>query len=176
MMAAGTGPSQVAYLLGEADACPTPEHTMKTVQKTALLWYSARQMYDLVIDVARYPEFLPWCDHTRIIEQDEHGMTAEIGMAFKALRQSFVTRNTHVPGREVTLQLVRGPFSRLQGHWTFTPVGDADDAACRIELTLSYAFKAPMAAIVGPLFNRIAKSLVDAFVKRAEQVYGAASA
>lgn len=148
---------------------------MKTVQKSALLWYSARQMYDLVTDVARYPEFLPWCDHTRVIAEDEQGMTAEIGMAFKALRQSFVTRNEHVPGREVRLHLVKGPFSSLQGRWTFTPVGEESDQACRVELTLSYAFKAPLAAIVGPLFNRIANSMVDAFVARAEQVYGAAA-
>lgn len=148
---------------------------MKTVQKSALLWYSARQMYDLVTDVARYPEFLPWCDHTRVIEEDEQGMTAEIGMAFKALRQSFVTRNEHVPDREVRLQLVKGPFSNLQGRWTFTPVGAASEPACRVELMLTYAFKAPMAAIVGPLFNRIANSMVDAFVARAEQVYGSAT-
>lgn len=132
-------------------------------------------MYDLVTDVARYPEFLPWCDHTRVISEDEHGMTAEIGMAFKALRQSFVTRNEHVPGREVRLNLVKGPFSSLQGRWTFTPVGEADEQACRVELTLSYGFKAPMAAIVGPLFGRIANSMVDAFVARAEQIYGAAA-
>ena len=133
-------------------------------------------MYDLVVDVRRYPEFLPWCDHSRVITETEDGMTAEIGMAFKALRQSFVTRNEHVPGREVRLHLVKGPFSRLEGQWTFTPIGEEGESACRVELSLHYAFKGPMATIVAPLFNRIANSLVDAFVKRAEQVYGAASA
>lgn len=149
---------------------------MKTVQKTALLWYSATQMYDLVTDVARYPEFLPWCDYTRVISETDDGMTAEIGMALKSFRQSFVTRNEHVPGREVRLHLVKGPFSSLEGQWTFTPIGNGDDNACRIELKLRYAFKGPMAALVGPIFNRIANTLVDAFVKRAEQIYGPASA
>lgn len=131
-------------------------------------------MYDLVVDVSRYPEFLPWCDHARVLEETDAGMTAEIGMAFKALKQSFVTRNVHEPGRAVHLQLVRGPFSKLEGQWTFTPIGQPGENACRVELTLAYGFKGPMAAVAGPLFGRIANSLVDAFVSRADQVYGTA--
>lgn len=146
---------------------------MKSVEKSVLLWYSAQQMFDLVTDVARYPEFLPWCNHASVLTQSDNEMTAEVGIAFKGVKQSFVTRNTHVPGREVRLQLIKGPFSRLQGLWRFTPVGDDDQQACRVELTLEYGFSnRVLATVVGPVFDRIANSMVDAFVKRAEQVYG----
>ena len=146
---------------------------MKTVHKSVLIWYSAEEMYALVTDVARYPEFLPWCDKSRVIAQDESGMTAEVGLAFGGLRQSFTTRNTHVPGRSVQLKLVSGPFSNLDGTWKFNPVGEAGERACRVELDLSYGFSNfALQALVGPVFDTIASSLVEAFVKRAEQVYG----
>ena len=146
---------------------------MKNVQKSVLIWYSGQEMYDLVVDIAKYPQFLPWCDHARVLSTEPDGMTAEVGIAFGGLRQSFTTRNRHVPGREVHLQLVRGPFSQLEGQWRFEPVGDGSQRACRVELSLRYGFDSrPLAALVGPVFDRIAGSLVDAFVKRADEVYG----
>src|SRR3954451_7004871 len=72
--------------------------SMKTVHKSVLIWYSAEEMYALVTDVAKYPEFLPWCDRSKVVEQSEFGMTAEVGLAFSGFHQSFTTRNTHVPG------------------------------------------------------------------------------
>ncbi|CAM5788228.1 type II toxin-antitoxin system RatA family toxin [Ottowia pentelensis] len=148
---------------------------MKSVHKSVLIWYSPAEMYALVTDVARYPEFLPWCDHARVLSETETGMTAEVGIAFKGVKQSFTTRNEHVPEREVRMHLVDGPFSRLEGDWRFMPVGDGTQRACRIDLKLDYGFSnAVLAAVVGPVFDRIATSMVDAFVKRAEQVYGAA--
>jgi ribosome-associated toxin RatA of RatAB toxin-antitoxin module len=100
-------------------------------------------------------------------------MKAEVGISFSGIRQTFTTRNEHVPGRQIDMALVDGPFSRLEGHWRFTPVGDAGQRACKVELTLDYAFRsATLAALVGPVFDKIAASLVDAFVKRAEQVLG----
>jgi len=146
---------------------------MKSVHKSVLIWYSAEEMYALVTDVARYPEFLPWCDRARVIEQDEAGMTAEVGLSFGGIRQSFTTRNTHVPGREVQLKLVDGPFSNLDGVWKFNPVGEEGERACRVELDLRYGFSNfALQALVGPVFDKIASSLVEAFVKRAEQIYG----
>jgi ribosome-associated toxin RatA of RatAB toxin-antitoxin module len=146
---------------------------MKTVQKSVLIWYSAEQMYDLVTDVAKYPEFLPWCDRTRVIDQDATGITAEVGLAFGGIRQSFTTRNTQIAGREVRLKLVSGPFSNLDGVWKFTPVGEAGERACRVDLNLNYGFSNfALQALIGPVFDKIASSLVEAFVKRAEQVYG----
>jgi len=146
---------------------------MKTVNKSVLIWYRAEEMYALVTDVASYPKFLPWCDHARVLEVHDGGMTAEIGIAFSGVRQTFITRNAHSQARSVDLQLVRGPFSRLEGHWRFVPLGDADQRACRVELNLDYGFdNQALAKLVGPVFDRIASSLVDAFVKRAQQVYG----
>ena len=150
---------------------------MKSVHKSVLIWYSAQEMFDLVVDVERYPEFLPWCDHGKVLQRVPDGMTAEVGIAFKGVKQVFTTRNEHVPGREVKLHLVSGPFSRLEGVWTFTPVGGDGQRACRVDLKMSYGFSnALLASLVGPVFDKIAGSLVDAFVKRAEQVYGAAAA
>jgi ribosome-associated toxin RatA of RatAB toxin-antitoxin module len=150
---------------------------MKSVHKSVLIWYSAQEMFDLVVDVERYPEFLPWCDHGKVLGEVPNGMTAEVGIAFKGVKQVFTTRNEHVPGREVRLHLVSGPFSRLEGVWTFTPVGGDSQRACRIDLKMNYGFSnALLAKLVGPVFDKIAGSLVDAFVKRAEQVYGAAAA
>ena len=146
---------------------------MKTVQKSVLIWYTAQEMFDLVTDVDHYPQFLPWCDQTRVLERDERSMTAEIGIAFAGIRQKFVTRNDHVPGREVHVKLVSGPFSKLDGHWNFTPVGESGERACRIDLELQYGFgNLALATLVGPVFDKIAGTMVDAFVKRAEQVYG----
>ncbi|MBC7379677.1 MAG: type II toxin-antitoxin system RatA family toxin [Burkholderiaceae bacterium] len=145
---------------------------MKTVHKSVLIWYSAAEMFALVTDIAKYPEFLPWCDQASVVATDEAGMTAKVGISFSGIRQSFTTRNEHVPDRQVRLKLKDGPFSKLDGEWNFVPVGDAAQRACKVELTLNYGFdNAALAALVGPVFDRIASSLVDAFVKRAEQVY-----
>ena len=146
---------------------------MKTVQKSVLIWFTAQEMFALVTDVVKYPEFLPWCDQAKVLAQDERGMLAEIGISFAGIRQTFTTRNEHVAGRKVDMKLVSGPFSNLDGHWTFTPVGDAAQRACRIDLELQYGFQnMALAALVGPVFDKIATSMVDAFVKRAEQAYG----
>jgi ribosome-associated toxin RatA of RatAB toxin-antitoxin module len=146
---------------------------MKTVHKSVLIWYSAEELFALVTDVAAYPKFLPWCDRATVLAQDENGMNAEIGIAFGGIHQTFRTRNEHVPGREVSMKLVEGPFSRLDGQWRFMPLGDAQQRACKVELELHYDFdSAALAKLVGPVFDKIAGSLVDAFVKRAEQVYG----
>ena len=146
---------------------------MKTVTKSVLIWYSPEEMFGLVTDVARYPQFLPWCDRASVISEDATGMTAQVGISFSGIRQSFTTRNTHVPGREVHMQLIDGPFSQLEGQWKFQPVGEGDQRACRIEFELRYGFSnIALATLIGPVFDRIAGSMVDAFVKRADEVYG----
>ena len=146
---------------------------MKHVKKSVLLWYSAQEMYDLVTDVPLYPKFLPWCDRAEVLTTSEDGMTARLHLSYHGLRHAFTTRNTHVPGRQIAMRLVKGPFSKLEGDWSFQPVGDGTQGACRVGLELRYGFSSmALAAVVGPVFDRIAGSLVDAFVKRAEQVYG----
>jgi ribosome-associated toxin RatA of RatAB toxin-antitoxin module len=151
---------------------------LNSVHKTVLIWYSAQQMFELVSDVASYPQFLPWCDHARVLERHSDGQSAEIGIDFNGIKQRFATRNTHrqLDGGvwEDQLRLISGPFSQLEGHWRYTPVGHNNDA-CRVELQLQYDFdNAAIAMLVGPVFDWIASSLVDAFVKRAQTVYGSA--
>ncbi|WP_341904169.1 type II toxin-antitoxin system RatA family toxin [Polaromonas sp. YR568] len=148
---------------------------MKSVHKSVLIWYSAAEMFALVTDVARYPEFLPWCDQAAVLTSDQQGMTAKVGIALAGFSQSFTTRNTHEQDRKVSLALVDGPFSKLDGQWDFTPLGDGTQRACKVDFTLRYDFdNAALAALVGPVFDKIAGSLVDAFVKRASQVHGEA--
>jgi ribosome-associated toxin RatA of RatAB toxin-antitoxin module len=145
---------------------------MKHVHKQVLIWYSPAQMYALVTDVARYPEFLPWCSSACVIEQTPDGMTAQLGLSLAGVKQQFATRNTHVRDQKVGVELIDGPFSRLHGDWTFAPIGDGQ--ACKVTLDLKYAFSsAALSALIGPVFDKVAATLVDAFVKRAEQVYGA---
>ena len=144
---------------------------MKTVHKSVLIWFSADEMFSLVTDVDRYPQFLPWCDQASVLSQEEQAMTARVGISFGGIRQSFTTRNAHVAGRQIHMELVEGPFSNLEGQWDFTPLGDGQ-RACKVEFSLRYDFNSmALAAIVGPVFDKIAGSLVDAFVKRANQVY-----
>ncbi len=144
---------------------------MKTVHKSVLIWFSADEMFSLVTDVDRYPQFLPWCDQASVLSQQEQAMTARVGISFGGIRQSFTTRNAHLPGRQIHMELVEGPFSKLEGQWDFTPLGDGQ-RACKVEFSLRYDFNSmALAAIVGPVFDKIAGSLVDAFVKRANQVY-----
>lgn len=146
---------------------------MKKISKSVLIWYSPEEMFDLVTAVEKYPQFLPWCDRAKVLKEDSTGMVAEVGIAFGGIHQSFVTRNVHDPGRRVQMHLIKGPFSRLEGDWHFLPVGDGSQRACKVELKMSYGFESmALAAVVGPVFGRIASSLVDAFVKRAQQVYG----
>jgi ribosome-associated toxin RatA of RatAB toxin-antitoxin module len=144
---------------------------MKTVKKSVLIWYSPAEMYRLVIDVDAYPQFLPWCDKARVVSQEENGMLAEIGIAFSGIHQTFTTRNTHVTDQQVLIKLVDGPFSKLEGEWNFMSLG-TEQRACKVELTLSYGFESTLGKLISPVFDKIASSMVDAFVKRAKQVYG----
>lgn len=152
---------------------------MKHVKKSVLLWYSPREMYELVVGIEQYPAFLPWCEKAEALAADDAGMTARLHLAFAGVRQAFTTRNTHVDEREVHMKLVDGPFSQLEGTWRFTPLqtpgaATAESTACKVEFSLQYAFSSrPLAMVISPVFDRIANTFVDAFVKRAEQVYGA---
>ena len=162
---------------------------MKHVKKSVLLWYSAREMYALVVDVESYPKFLPWCDSSTILERHgadpqtgaAAGMTARLGLHYAGVRQSFTTRNEQVEDESVRLKLVDGPFSALDGVWLFKPLRqDAslppnpdEPVACRVEFDLAYAFSnRAFEAVLSPVFDRVANTFVDSFVKRAAQVYG----
>ena len=146
---------------------------MKTVNKSVLIWYSPHEMYDLVTDVKRYSEFLPWCDGARIIEEHGNGMTAEVAISFGGVRQTFTTRNVHTTDSQVEMELLDGPFSHLDGQWSFLPLGDGSQRACKVELAVNYSLaSSTLGKLAAPAFEKIASELVDAFVKRAQQVYG----
>ena len=149
---------------------------MKRVHKSVLLWYSPREMYDLVTAFDQYPQFLPWCERAEVLERDGETVTARLHLAYAGVRHAFTTRNRHEPARSVLLQLVDGPFSLLDGLWQFEPIGGAGRAveqACRIEFELDYAFASkPLETVLSPVFDKVADTLVDRFVQRAEQVYG----
>jgi ribosome-associated toxin RatA of RatAB toxin-antitoxin module len=149
---------------------------MKHVKKSVLLWYSPHEMYALVTAVSDYPQFLPWCAKAEVLEQRESGVTARLHLSYLGVRQAFTTRNEHVVDQSVVLALVDGPFSVLDGTWNFVPVpaGEGPAAkACKIEFELRYSFaNGALDALISPVFDRIANTFVDSFVKRAEQVYG----
>lgn len=148
---------------------------MKHVRKSVLLWYSPQEMYDLVVGVASYPQFLPWCDKAEITATHDDGVTARLSLAYAGLKHAFTTRNRHQPGESVLITLVDGPFSVLDGAWQFKPIGQAPAGkpACRIDFELRYAFASrALEMVISPVFDRIATTFVDAFVARAEQVYG----
>ena len=149
---------------------------MKQVKKSVLLWYSAHEMYALVTAFEDYPRFLPWCERAEVLERHENGLTARLHLSYAGLHHAFTTRNTYREDESVELDLVDGPFSRLDGTWRFVPLpapGEGDAKACKVEFEMCYAFaNRPLERLISPVFDRIANTFVDAFVRRAEQVYG----
>src|SRR4051794_37243434 len=149
---------------------------MKHVKKSVLLWYSPHEMYALVTAVEDYPRFLPWCERVDVLNRDAEGLTARLHLAYAGVRHAFTTRNVHVPDASVHIGLVDGPFSLLDGMWRFLPLrapAGGETKACKIEFELRYAFSNfALEALISPVFDRIANTFVDAFVKRAEQVHG----
>ena len=143
---------------------------MSEISRSALLPYPARFMYDIVNQVEDYPEFLPWCGGARLHQADDTSLEASIKISVAGVEQWFKTRISMVPGKSIEIELVDGPFKRLQGHWTFTPL---DEAGCKIELVLAFEFKRGIAAtVIAPAFTRIANTLVDSFCQRAQELHG----
>jgi ribosome-associated toxin RatA of RatAB toxin-antitoxin module len=133
-------------------------------------------MYELVTAVEAYPEFLPWCASAEVLARHDDGITARLGLAYMGVKHAFTTRNQHVPAESVSVQLIDGPFSLLAGSWLFRPLGrpGSEQQACKIEFDLRYAFaSAALETVLSPVFDRVADTFVDSFVRRAEDVYGA---
>ena len=142
---------------------------MHSIKRTVLLPYSAAQMFTLVADVEKYPEFMPWFGGARVKEHLEDGMVASIIISFAKIKQTFTTRNRHEYPNKIELKLVDGPFSSLQGTWSFI---ELDETACKVEFVLDYAFNSrPLELLIGPVFNRIANSFIDSFTQRAQKLY-----
>lgn len=140
------------------------------IQRSALLPYPAQALYDLVNDVASYPQFLPWCSKAEVLESGTQQMRASLTVAKGGLTQRFVTCNQLQPGQSIVMNLEEGPFSQLHGVWEFKAL---NEKACKISLDLSFDYAGSVIrATLGPLFNQAANTLVDAFCQRAKQLYG----
>jgi ribosome-associated toxin RatA of RatAB toxin-antitoxin module len=141
---------------------------MAKVEKSVLVHFSAQKMYELVHNVAAYPEFLPWCGGSSVIPQEDGMERASVEIAFKGIKQSFTTLNTLEPGKAIYMSLIDGPFKSLKGQWSFVPLADH---ACKVTFQLNYEFSSKvLEQLVGPVFHSIANSFVDSFIKRAENL------
>ena len=143
---------------------------MKRVTKSVLLPYSCEQMYELVDRVEDYPKFLPWCSGATILESHPGGKSARLFIDYHGVRAHFSTDNANTPPERIVVTLRHGPFRHLHGEWRFRNLR-AD--ACKVEFDLAYEFASSLLdGVIGPVFSHIATTFIDAFVKRAEQVYG----
>ena len=143
---------------------------MAVVQKSVLVGYSAEQMFNLVNGVEDYPQFLPWCGGVKVSERNANSLVATININFHGVQQSFTTENSNSAPSLMKMKLVSGPFKHLDGVWAFKALRDD---ACKIEFDLHYEFSNKILEhLIGPVFSKIANSFVDAFCRRAEDVYG----
>ena len=142
---------------------------MAQVDRSALVLHTTEQMFDLINDVERYPEFLPWCAATEVISRTDEELVATLYLSKGGLKYSFTTRNQLQRPQRMTLELEEGPFSSLCGVWDFKPLSDE---ACKVSLSLQFEFSGKIASLaMSKVFNQVATTLVDAFVSRAEQIY-----
>lgn len=143
---------------------------MRKVDRSALVPYSTEQMYALVEDVEAYPEFLPWCAGARLIRKEAAELEATIGLGLGALQTEFSTRNQLQPPAAMTMELRDGPFRSLEGRWDFERLGEQ---GCEARLQLRFEFESTAQDLLfGAAFEKICNELVDAFVKRAHELYG----
>ncbi|CAG0986846.1 Ribosome association toxin RatA [Burkholderiales bacterium] len=143
---------------------------MKRLQHSVLVPYAAREMYDLVDQVEHYPRFLPWCGGARVVDDGRPGRLVRLDIDYHGIRAHFTTSNVNVEGESIVVTLVDGPFRHLHGEWRFRVLAEA---ACKVEFEFAYQFASGLLErAVGPVFDHIASTFVDAFVRRAESVYG----
>lgn len=143
---------------------------MTTINRSALVPYSAQQMYHLVDHVDAYAEFLPWCKTAHEISRNEDEVTASITVAKGGVEKSFTTKNRLQKDKMIEMRLVEGPFHHLEGFWRFQKL---DEEACKVSLDLEFEFSNALVKLAfGGVFNKIASTMVDAFVERAHQQYG----
>jgi ribosome-associated toxin RatA of RatAB toxin-antitoxin module len=146
---------------------------MPQVRRSALLPYSAAQIFDLVGDIERYPEFLPWCSDAQIVGSEPREVVAELTIMKGRISERFTTRNVLTYPDSIELQLVAGPFKRLSGMWRFTGLAAQGS---KVELELDFEMsKSLIQKSLGILFAHAAGTMVDAFCTRARLVYGRGS-
>ncbi|MGB2080137.1 MAG: SRPBCC family protein [Vibrio sp.] len=142
---------------------------MPQVQRSALVSFSAEQMFNLVNDVESYPEFLPGCSGSTLHESSDDHMVASVDVSKAGIKKTFTTKNTLVENQRIQMDLVDGPFKHLQGVWRFIPL---DESACKVELALEFEFSSKLIEMAfGKIFNELTSNMVSSFTQRAKQVY-----
>jgi ribosome-associated toxin RatA of RatAB toxin-antitoxin module len=141
------------------------------MHRSALVPYSADQMFDLIEQVEHYPQFLPWCTRTQLIERTDDMVSATVEVGFRELHVRVTTRNDKRRPEWMAIQMQDGSFRHFFGEWKLTPLGTL---GCRIDFSLRYELALHSEKLAGPLIDRAANQMVDAFVRRAEAVYEAA--
>ena len=143
---------------------------MTSISKSALVPYSPAEMFQLVDEIERYPEFLPWCSGAQVLTRSDDEVRATIALSKSGVDKSFTTCNRNQKNKMIEMRLEEGPFKHLQGYWRFDPLG-AD--GCKVSLDLEFEFASRvLGMVVGPVFSQVANSLVDSFQKRAVDLYG----
>lgn len=143
---------------------------MTVINRSALLPYSAHQLFDLVSDVESYPSFMEGCVGVRILSRNERLVEARLDLSRGGIKQSFSTRNRMLAAKEITLELIEGPFDFFAGRWDFRALGDS---ACKMSLNLEFTVNSKLlGAAASRLFDKVTNNLVDAVGRRASQLYG----
>ena len=143
---------------------------MTQINRSALVPFSASQMFRLVDDIAAYPEFLPWCCSSKIHERGENQVSASLELKKAGMHKTFSTVNYNQPGKMIEMRLLDGPFKHLEGFWRFHSLSDS---ACKVSLDIEFEFSNRILDMtLGPVFGQICNSLVEAFVQRAKDIYG----
>jgi len=143
---------------------------MTIIERSALVPHSQKQMFELVNNIEEYPRFLQWCHSSQIISQHETEIVATLEIAWSGVHKSFTTQNTLTPCSRIEMNLVKGPFKQMQGVWDFIALGEE---GCKVCLHLDFEFTGSlMDRMFHSIFNQVANSLVEAFCKRAAEIYG----
>ena len=143
---------------------------MPTHAEKRLLPFTPEQMFDLVMDIERYPEFLPWCMATRIRERDGDTLIADMVIGFKVFREKFTTTVTPESSRRVDVAYSDGPFKFLNNHWVFEPEGED---GCSVDFFVDFEFRSKIfEKAIGAVFNEAVQRMISAFEKRAARLYG----
>ena len=146
---------------------------MPTYAEKKLLRYTPEQLFDMVADVRRYPEFLPWCVAARIVERSETELTADLTIGFKMFRETFRSRVTLDRPHHVHVEYLTGPFRYLNNHWRFHPRPEGTPGGTEVEFFVDFEFRSRLLqAVIGTVFNEAVRLMVRAFERRAMQLYG----
>jgi len=146
---------------------------MAHIERSALVMYSAEQMFDLIHDVSRYPEFLPWCTAAHVVSDSDDELVAGMTVAKSGINQTFTTRNKKLRPQWMTMELEDGPFKQLNGIFKFQALSDD---ACKISFELDFEVAGKVLSMaLTPILKQAANTMVDTFVKRAEAIYGPTS-